>query len=248
MGTTRDWPNFILAAAIVGILFFLLTLIFIPLGQIVSQELDSAPSRLTAYSWNLGASCRTISMQAVSIQHTGQSSVLFFAMGAGFLLLETQTVSRLALFFGTTWQVNGVAIGSVLTALTLANLVIEEQGSRLSRWWILVCLLVALISLYFVPFHRIPGSIAAVGSVAAVLYAIPLFFAGLLFAREFRCAESPSAALAANMLGAVAGGLMENLSLVVGLRALLLIAALFYLVAGIGLRTATVVQPRTAWG
>jgi hypothetical protein len=39
------------------------------------------------------------------------------------------------------------------------------------------------------------------------------------------------------MLGAVAGGLMENLSLVVGLKALLLIAALFYLVAGIGLRT-----------
>jgi hypothetical protein len=38
------------------------------------------------------------------------------------------------------------------------------------------------------------------------------------------------------MMGAVAGGLMENLSLVVGLRALLLIAALFYLVAGLGLR------------
>jgi hypothetical protein len=40
--------------------------------------------------------------------------------------------------------------------------------------------------------------------------------------------------------------LMENLSLVVGLKALLLIAALFYLVAGIGLHTETVVQPRTA--
>ena len=75
------------------------------------------------------------------------------------------------------------------------------------------------------------------GSVAAILYAIPVFFAGLLFAREFRCAESPGPALAANMLGAVAGGLMENLSLVVGLKALLLIAAVFYLVAGIGLRT-----------
>src|SRR5271166_7047718 len=51
-GAARDWPNFVLAAAIVGILFFLLTLIFIPLGQLVSRELDSAPSRLTAYSWN----------------------------------------------------------------------------------------------------------------------------------------------------------------------------------------------------
>jgi hypothetical protein len=72
------------------------------------------------------------------------------------------------------------------------------------------------------------------------------FLQACFFAQEFRCAESPGPALAANMLGAVAGGLMENLSLVVGLKALLLIAALFYLVAGIGLRTATVVQPRTA--
>jgi hypothetical protein len=60
----------------------------------------------------------------------------------------------------------------------------------------------------------------------------------LLFAREFRSTPSPSAALAANVLGAVVGGLMENLSLVLGLKALLLIAALFYLVAGIGLRDA----------
>jgi|SRR5580658_9811893 hypothetical protein len=55
-----------------------------------------------------------------------------------------------------------------------------------------------------------------------------------------------SAALAASMLGAVAGGLMENLSPVVGLKTFLLIPALFYPVAGIGLRTAVVVQPRTA--
>ena len=223
--TTDDWPYLYQEKRSIPVVFLTLSLLVVGL----------------AFGYR-----RTISTQAVSTKHAGQSSVFFFAMGAGFLLLEIQTVSRLALFFGTTWQVNGVAIGSVLTALMLANLVIEEHGSRLSRWWILVCLLVALISLYFMPFHRIPGSIAAVGSVAAILYAIPVFFAGLLFAREFRCAESPGRALAANMLGAVAGGLMENLSLVVGLKALLLIAALFYLVAGIGLRTATVVQPRTA--
>jgi hypothetical protein len=38
-------------------------------------------------------------------------SLFFFSMGAGFLLLETQIVSRLALYFGTTWQVNGIVIG-----------------------------------------------------------------------------------------------------------------------------------------
>jgi len=38
------------------------------------------------------------------------------------------------------------------------------------------------------------------------------------------------------MLGAVAGGLMENLSLLFGMRALLLIAIGVYCLAGIGLR------------
>ncbi|HLW85305.1 MAG TPA: hypothetical protein VKR60_08840 [Candidatus Sulfotelmatobacter sp.] len=181
---------------------------------------------------------RLIWKQAVLTHHHGQSSLFFFAMGAGFLLLETQTVSRLALFFGTTWRVNGVAIASVLTALVLANLMTEKYFSRLNRGWSLVGLLFALVCLYLVPFDRIPGSIAVVGSVAAVLFAVPVFLAGLLFAQEFRCTKSPSAALAANMLGAVVGGLMENLSLVVGLRALLLLAALFYAVAALGLWSA----------
>jgi len=216
--TTDDWPYLYQRKKSIPVVFLTLSLLVVGLA--------------------LGYR-RTISTQAVSTEHAGQSSMFFFAMGAGFLLLETQTVSRLALFFGTTWQVNGVAIGSVLAALVLANLVIEKYGPSLNRWWILVGLLVALISVYVVPFHRIPGSIVAVGSVAAILFAIPVFFAGLLFAGEFRFAQSPSAALAANMMGAVAGGLMENLSLVVGLRALLLIAALLYLVAGLGLRGAS---------
>jgi MFS family permease len=182
--------------------------------------------------------------RTISTDRIGQSSLFFFAMGAGFLLLETQIVSRLALFFGTTWQVNGIAIASVLTALVIANLIVERYSQEFNRWWILVGLLVALISVYLVPFGRIPGSTLAVGSLAAVLFAVPVFFAGLLFAREFRSTRSPSAALAANMLGAVVGGLMENLSLVIGLRALLLIAALFYIVAGVGLRNADAKMPR----
>jgi SAM-dependent methyltransferase len=177
--------------------------------------------------------------RSISTSHVRQSSLFFFAMGAGFMLLETQIVSRLALFFGTTWQVNSVAIASVLTALVVANIVMDKYSQRFNRWWILVGLQIVLVSIYLVRFARIPGSALAVGSLAAGLFTVPVFFAGLLFAREFRSTPSPSAALAANMLGAVVGGLMENLSLVIGLKALLLIAALFYLVAGIGLRNAS---------
>jgi len=44
---------------------------------------------------------------------------------------------------------------------------------------------------------RIPGSAALAGSFAAIIFAIPVFFAGLLFASEFRSADS-AAALGAN--------------------------------------------------
>jgi len=80
------------------------------------------------------------------------------------------------------------------------------------------------------------SSATLAGSVATMVFAIPVFFAGILFASEFRITPSPGAALGANMLGAVAGGLLENLSLVFGMRALLLVAMTLYCLAGIGLR------------
>ena len=163
-------------------------------------------------------------------------SLFFFSMGAGFLLLETQVISRLALFFGTTWQVNGIVISALLVALLLANLLVERSRKPLPRPWILAALLAGLALAYGLPLNRIPGSPAFAGGVATAVFAIPVFFAGILFALEFRAVESPSAALGANMLGAVAGGLLENLSLVFGMRALLLIAIGLYCLAGVGLR------------
>ena len=164
-------------------------------------------------------------------------SLFFFSMGAGFLLLETQVISRLALFFGTTWQVNGVVISALLLALLLANIFVERIRIPLRRSWILTALVAGLAMAWWLPLNEIPGSPAFAGTVATAVFAVPVFFAGILFALEFRETESPSAALGANMLGAVAGGLLENLSLVFGMRALLLIAIGLYCLAGVGLRS-----------
>ncbi len=162
-------------------------------------------------------------------------SLFFFSMGAGFLLLETQVISRLALYFGTTWQVNGIVISALLTALLLANAVVEQGGGRLRRPWILAALLAGLAIAYWLPLSRVPGPPAVTGAIVAIVFAVPVFFAGLLFALEFRVAESPSAALGANMLGAMVGGLLENLSLLTGMRALLLVTMGLYTLAGVGL-------------
>jgi spermidine synthase len=174
-------------------------------------------------------------------------SLFFFCMGAGFLLLETQVISRLALFFGTTWQVNGIVISAMLCALLLANVIVERRRKAPSPAWNLMALLGGLALAFWFPFERMGGSPAVVGMVAVAVFSFPVVFAGILFASQFRAVESQSAALGANLLGAVAGGLMENLSLVFGMRALLLIAMGVYAMAGFALwRQATSVGTEAA--
>jgi SAM-dependent methyltransferase len=213
--TTDDWPYLYHQGHWIPGIFYLLSALVILLATIFYFQIPEARTRVP--------------------------SLFFFSMGAGFLLLETQVVSRLALYFGTTWQVNGIVIAAVLSALLLANLAIEKQKNETQppasrRSWMLTGILLGIACAYFLPFHRIPGSATLVGSVAAIVFAIPVFFAGLLFASEFRSADSPAAALGANMLGAVVGGLLENLSLIVGMKALLLLAALLYSLAALGFR------------
>jgi hypothetical protein len=206
--TTDDWPYLYHQGHWIPGIFYLLSALVILLAAVFYFQIPEARTRIP--------------------------SLFFFSMGAGFLLLETQVVSRLALYFGTTWQVNGIVIAAILSALLLANFVIERQQRAWQRAWTLIGILVGITCAYFVPFNRIPGSAALVGSYAALIFAIPVFFAGLLFASEFRSVDSPAAALGANMLGAVVGGLLENLSLIIGMKALLLVAALLYSLAALG--------------
>jgi spermidine synthase len=176
-----------------------------------------------------------------------QFSLFFFGMGAGFLLLETQIISRLALFFGTIWQVNGIVISALLIALLLANAVVERIQARLG-YGILAALLAALAFAYWFPFNRISASSATVGVIAIAVFSLPVFFAGILFSSEFKRTPSPSTALMANVLGAVVGGLLESLSLVFGLRALLLVAIVLYSLAGVGLWRNRNLSPRSGNG
>ena len=160
--------------------------------------------------------------------------LFFFSMGAGFLLLETQIISRIALFFGTIWQVNGIVISALLIALLLANLIVERKQLA-PKAWIWAGLVASLMFAYWFPFDRITASSTVAGIVAICIFSIPVVFAGMLFSSAFKDAPSPSAALNANVLGSVTGGLLENLSLTFGLRALLLIAIVLYCMAGVGL-------------
>ncbi len=73
----------------------------------------------------------------------------FFFLGAGFLLLETKSITTLSLYFGTTWFVSMIAIAGVLIMVFLANLV----AAKLQRASLLFYLPLAasILLLYLFP-------------------------------------------------------------------------------------------------
>ncbi len=151
----------------------------------------------------------------------------FFFLGGGFMLLETQLISRLALYFGSTWTVNCIALTFILLVLLLANWYVERRRIvGLSRYF--TCLVVSLLIDYVIPWERISGSSHTVGLLLGGAYCVPLFFAGVIFTECLRRSTRRSEVLGANILGAVAGGLAHNLSFLLGMKALLLVSAFFY--------------------
>jgi hypothetical protein len=94
-------------------------------------------------------------------------------------------------------------------------------------------LVLCLIGIYLAPWAHLPFSSRMVGVLLAAACSLPLFFAGIIFTETFRRARGGSECLGANILGAVAGGLAQNFSFIFGLKALLLIAAVSYGLAGV---------------
>jgi hypothetical protein len=157
-------------------------------------------------------------------------SDLFF-MGAAFLLLETRYVTGFALLFGSTWLVNAMVFTGVLLAVLCA--VETSRRLRLRSLTPLYALLAGtLVVAYVVPLSTLLALDAPLRLVTAVALAFaPIFCANLIFAARFAATSGSTAAFGANLLGALLGGTLEYASLVVGYRALLLLATGLYLLA-----------------
>jgi SAM-dependent methyltransferase len=155
---------------------------------------------------------------------------LFF-MGAAFLLLETKAVVQFALLFGTTWFVNALVFAGVLAIVLLAIEV--ERRVHIGRPLLLFGLLfVGLLVAWVVPTDALLGlSVVPRFLLAITIAFFPIFVANLIFAERFRDTANPTAAFGANLLGAMLGGTLEYLSLLVGFRSLLFVVAALYAVA-----------------
>jgi hypothetical protein len=151
----------------------------------------------------------------------------FFFMGAGFMLVETKGIAELGLAFGNTWQVVGIVIGAILIMAWLGNWVAGRRA--IARPWVPWLMLLASLGLglAFVRTGGI-GSITAWRWTAVVLLTCPLFFSGIVFSAVLsRCREA-SPALGMNLLGAMAGGVLEYNSMYFGFQSLYWFAVALY--------------------
>lgn len=152
----------------------------------------------------------------------------FFFLGAAFLLLEVHSISKASIVFGSTWQVNAVIISGVLMMILAANAFYQKfHGlNTLPIYGLLIgtCLLLYFVNLSVFTAMSFPVKILLVGLVATA----PMFFSGIIFIRSLDRYHVKDAALGANLIGAVAGGVMQSITFVSGLKALMLIVALLY--------------------
>lgn len=166
----------------------------------------------------------------------GSLSLHFLCLGAAFMLVETRAIARLALLFGSTWISNSLTFLGILVAILLANALVTRLGRVPTG--ALYGLLFAAIALDFaLPWHVLLGLPPAwrAGTACLVLF-LPILMAGMIFARSFRSSRNPGQDLGANVLGAMLGGCLENLSVVIGFRWLILAGAVLYALSWVALR------------
>jgi hypothetical protein len=161
----------------------------------------------------------------------GRSHWHFFFLGAGFLLLEVQNISKASVVLGNTWDVNAVIVSGVLAMILLANL-LAQRFPGLPLRVVYFCLIGTCLGLYFVDLSRfafLPYATKAL--VVGSLTTVPMLFSGIVFIRSFALAAGKDQALGANLIGALVGALLQSITFIIGIKALLLIVACLYLLS-----------------
>jgi len=166
-------------------------------------------------------------------------------MGAAFLLLETKNIVQFALLFGTTWLVNSLVFAGVLLAVYLA--VETASHFRLPRPALLYAALIAsLVLTWIVPQESLVGlPIVARFFAGSALAFAPVYLANLIFAQRFADVATSGDAFAANLLGAMVGGVLEYVALITGYRFLLIVIGVLY---GLAFVTSRFLTKRRAGG
>jgi hypothetical protein len=206
---TDDWPYLYLESARIPVLYYLL------IGLMIVVFIRSDKK----WQSNIGMSYRN------------RTFWHFFFLGAAFLLLEVQNISKASVVLGNTWQVNAVIISSILAMALLANW-IAYRFPKLSLTLVYFLLVGTCLALYFIDLARFGFFLYPLkATIVGLLTSLPMLFSGIVFVRSFAIASDKSNALGANLIGALVGALLQSITFVTGIRALLLVVAGFYLLS-----------------
>ena len=154
----------------------------------------------------------------------------FFLLGAGFMLVETKSITELGLTFGNSWQVIGFVIAGIMVMAFLANAAVQKLAfTRPVPAYLLLFASLAL-GWWVAGSGGLPSTwTGRLGTV--VLLTSPLFFSGIVFSTLLSGRGEISGALSANLFGAMCGGLLEYNSMYFGFQFLYLMAAGLYFFA-----------------
>ena len=199
---TDDWPFLYLAKKGIPVDYFIVITILLIISSLILI-------RATRLKW-------------------GMHQTHFFFLGAGFLLLETKSITDCSLYFGSTWFVTMLIVAGILLMVLVANLIAMRLCSfHISFYFPLIA---SMILLYLIPRDFILGFPFA-GRLMWVLVFVPLpvLFAGLIFSTTFRDTEAASSSLGANLIGATIGGFAEYSGMAIGFQNVSLIVIAAYL-------------------
>jgi spermidine synthase len=207
--TSDDWPYTYLNSPKIPAVFYMLTVLFLIL-------------LVRSYKhWNATG----------LISRWKKSHFHFFFLGAAFLLLEVQNISKASVVLGSTWQVNAIIISGVLSMILLANFV-AYKFRGISIKFVYLLLILTCIGLYFTDLSRFAFlAYLSKSFIIGILTTLPIFFSGIIFIRSFAIIEGKDEALGANLVGALVGAMLQSITYLSGIKFLLLIVASFYILS-----------------
>jgi len=176
---------------------------------------------------------------SISLLPQGQRKIKlpYFFMGAGFFLIETSNVVSLSLLYGSTWTVNVTVFTGILSLILIGNWICILTARPRYRLMMSLLFINILIS-YIIRPSSLLGihSIVLQGVVASFVFLGPIFFSSLIFGHLIKQEKNLTQAYGSNLMGAVIGGASEYFSLVMGIKFLLIVTCLYYLLAFFYLR------------
>jgi spermidine synthase len=207
--TTDDWPYIYLESPKIPSLYFLLIVV---MGLVLFRSSRKWQAR-------------------INISFANRSFWHFCFLGSAFLLLEVQNISKVSVVLGNTWQVNAVIISSILGMALMANW-IAYTFPKIPLAPVYFLLIGTALGLYFIDltkFGFLPYATKAF--IVGSLTSLPMLFSGIIFVRSFTAVEEKSNALGANLLGSLVGALLQSITFITGIKALLIVVVGFYLLS-----------------